>query len=151
MNKVILIGFLASDPEAYTTKSGISQSSFRLAVQRSYTGKNGKREADFFVVVCWKHTADFVNSYLVKGRKVCVEGSLQTRTYEAKDGSKRYITEIVASNVEALNSPKEFAEAQAARETGATPQAPGEAPDNGPQMDYGGVFAEIDDPELPFY
>lgn len=115
MNKVILIGNLASDPEAHTTQSGISQSAFRIAVQRRYSNKDGVREADFFPVVAWRQTADFCNKYLTKGRKVAVEGTLQTRSWEAQDGSKRYVTEIIADTVEALtraeDAPREAAKA----------------------------------------
>ena len=111
MNKVILIGNLASDPEAHTTQSGISQSAFRIAVQRRYSNRDGVREADFFPVVAWRQTADFCNKYLTKGRKVAVEGSIQTRSYDAQDGSKRWVTEVIADSVEALtkaeDSPKE--------------------------------------------
>lgn len=129
MNKVILIGNLASDPEAHTTQSGISQSAFRIAVQRRYANKDGVREADFFPVVAWRQTADFCNKYLTKGRKVAVEGTLQTRSWEAQDGSKRWVTEVIADSVEALTKAED---------------APREAqkPDG---------FVEVDDEsELPF-
>ena len=104
MNKVILIGNLANDPEARTTQSGISQSTFRIAVQRRFANQQGVREADFLTVVAWRQTADFCNRYLSKGRRVAVEGSIQTRSYDAQDGSKRYVTEIIAESVEALDS-----------------------------------------------
>jgi len=129
MNKVILIGNLASDPEAHTTQSGISQSAFRIAVQRRYSNRDGVREADFFPVVAWRQTADFCNKYLTKGRKVAVEGTLQTRSWEAQDGSKRWVTEVIADSVEALTKAED---------------APREAqkPDD---------FVEVeDDSELPF-
>ena len=106
MNKVILIGNLANDPEARTTQSGISQSTFRIAVQRRFANAQGVREADFFTVIAWRQTADFCNRYLSKGRKVAVEGSVQNRSYDAQDGSKRYVTEIIADNVDALGGRK---------------------------------------------
>ena len=102
MNKVIIIGNLAADPEAHTTQSGIARSTFKVAVQRKYKNADGQREADFLTVVAWRQTADFCNQYLKKGRKVAVEGSIQTRSYDAQDGSKRYVTEIIADSVEAL-------------------------------------------------
>lgn len=102
MNKVIMIGNLVADPEPHTTNSGKSKSKFRIAVQRRSVNAQGVREADFFDVVAWEKTAAFVNRYLSKGRKVAIEGSLQNRTYEAQDGSKRHVTEIIASNVEAI-------------------------------------------------
>ncbi len=133
MNKVILIGNLANDPEARTTQSGVSQSTFRLAVQRRYANQQGVREADFLTVVAWRQTADFCNSYLVKGRKVAVEGSIQTRSYDAQDGTKRYVTEIIAQSVEALGSARRDAD------------DPGPTPPPGPED-----FTEVDDDELPF-
>lgn len=73
-----------------------------MAVQRPFRNSSGNRDADFLTVVAWRQTADFVNKYLTKGRKVAVEGSIQTRSYDAQDGSKRYVTEIIADRVEAL-------------------------------------------------
>lgn len=104
MNKVILIGNLANDPEAFTTQSGISRSTFRLAVQRRFTNAQGVREADFFTVVAWRQSADFVNRFLRKGNRVAVEGSIQNRSYEANDGSTRWVTEIIADSVESVGS-----------------------------------------------
>ena len=103
MNKVILIGNLANDPELRTTASGISQCTFRLAVQRRYTNQQtGLRETDFITVVCWRGTADTAAKFLHKGNKCGVEGSLQTRSYTANDGTKRYVTEVVADELEFL-------------------------------------------------
>ena len=110
MNRVILIGNLANDPESRTTQSGIAQCSFRLAVQRRFKNASGEREADFLPVVCWRKTAEFAQRYLAKGRKVAVEGSIQTRSYDAQDGSKRYVTEIIADSVEAVGSREESAQ-----------------------------------------
>ena len=81
MNKVILIGNLANDPEGRTTQSGISQSTFRIAVQRRFANAQGVREADFLTIVAWRTTADFCNRYLCKGRKIAVEGSADEDDY----------------------------------------------------------------------
>ena len=143
MNKVIMIGNLASDPEARTTQSGISQSTFRIAVQRRFANPQGVREADFFTVIAWRQTADFCNRYLSKGRKVAVEGSIQNRSYDAQDGSKRYVTEIIADSVEAVGG-RDEAGAVRPRDNGPTP--PPAAP-AGPAMND---FTEVDDDELPF-
>lgn len=102
MNKVILIGNIASDIEHRTTQSGISNAIFRIAVQRRYRNQDGQREADFLPVVCWRQTADFVSKYLSKGSKIAIEGMVQTRSYDAQDGSKRYVTEIIADHVEGV-------------------------------------------------
>lgn len=110
MNKVILIGHLAADPESRTTQSGIAQCTLRLAVQRRFANAQGQREADFFPIVCWRQTAKFAAKHLSKGRKIAVEGSLQTRSYDAQDGSKRYVTEVIADNVEFCDSRPEGAQ-----------------------------------------
>ena len=145
MNKVILIGNLANDPEAFTTQSGVSRSTFRIAVQRRFANQQGVREADFFTIVAWRQTADFCNRYLTKGRKVAVEGSIQVRSYDAQDGSKRYVTEIIAENVEALGSRDEGSGGQSRpRDNGPTPP-PAQPPQ--PSMND---FTEVDDDELPF-
>ncbi|MGX8705586.1 MAG: single-stranded DNA-binding protein [bacterium] len=135
MNKVIMIGNLANDPEAYTTQSGISRSTFRLAVQRRYANAEGVREADFFIIVAWRNTADFCNKYLRKGRKIGLEGSIQTRSYETDDGQKRWVTEIIADSVEGLGSSK-------SGDPG--PEEPA------PRPGESGDFEEVDDDEVPF-
>ena len=133
MNRVILIGNLANDPESRTTQSGVAQCSFRIAVQRRFKGANGERETDFLPVVCWRQTAEFAQRYLAKGRKVAVEGSIQTRSYEAQDGSKRYVTEIIAYGVEAVGGREEVAQSA---------QKPAQNRQVG--------FTEVGEDELPF-
>ena len=141
MNKVILIGNLAADPESRTTQSGISQCTLRLAVQRRFANQQGVREADFFTVICWRQTADFAARYLSKGRRVAVEGSIQNRSYDAQDGSKRYITEIVADQVEFLSSPQGDRQQRADN-----PPPPSEPSGYTSDPD---AFTDVDD-ELPF-
>lgn len=104
MNKCIFVGNLTRDPETSTTNSGISLCRFSIAVNRTYTGANGERETDFINIVTWRGLADNCSKYLSKGSKVCVCGQLQTRTYEAQDGSKRNAFEIVAEDVEFIGS-----------------------------------------------
>ena len=89
MNKVILVGNLTRDPELITTNNGISVCKFGLAVQRRFTNQNGEREADFINIVAWRQNADFCYKYFKKGNKVALVGSLQTRSYDAQDGTKR--------------------------------------------------------------
>ena len=141
MNKAILIGNLARDPETMTTSSGITKCNFTVAVQRRFANAQGVREADFIPVVCWRQTAELCARYLSKGRKVAVEGSIQTRSYDAQDGTKRYVTEIVADNVEFLSSRDEGSRGDYA------PAAPAPAPR---QSAPAGDFMEVDDDELPF-
>ena len=103
MNKVILIGNLTKDPELSTTNSGINYCRFTLAVPKRFVS-GGEREAEFINIVVWRTQADNCHKYLKKGSKACVVGSLQTRSYDAQDGSKRYVTEVVAEEVEFLSS-----------------------------------------------
>ena len=141
MNRVILIGNLAADPESRTTQSGISQCTLRIAVQRRFANQQGVRETDFFNVICWRQTADFCARYLSKGRKIAVEGSIQTRSYDAQDGSKRYVTEIIADNVEFADSRPDGARSRTDNPP-PPPEPAGFQPSNG--------FTEVDDDELPF-
>ena len=104
MNKVILIGRLARDPEMRTTPSGIATTSFTIAVQRNYANAQGDREADFISCVAWRKQAENIAKYCSKGSQVADEGRIQTRNYDAQDGTKRYVTEIMAEEVEFLSS-----------------------------------------------
>ena len=102
MNKVILIGNLTKDPELSETPSGVAVCKFSLAVSRDYTNAEGNRDTDFFNITVWRGRAENCGKYLKKGNKVAIVGSLQTRSYEDKDGIMRYVTDIVASEVEFL-------------------------------------------------
>ena len=102
MNKVILIGNLTRDPELTETPSGIAVCRFSIAVSRDYANADGPRETDFFNITVWRGRAENCGKYLKKGNKVAVIGSLQNRSYEDKDGIKRNVTDIVASEVEFL-------------------------------------------------
>lgn len=99
LNRVILMGRLVADPELKTTASGVSVTSFRIAVDRSYVKNGEERKADFIDIVCWRQTAEFVCRFFGKGSLIALEGQLQSRTYQAKDGTNRYVTEVVADNV----------------------------------------------------
>lgn len=108
MNKVILIGRLTRDPEIrYTAGTGIAVTTFTLAVDRPYVGQSGQREADFIPVVCWRKLAELVANNLSKGRLIAVSGSIQTRRYQAQDGTNRYATEVIADEVKFLDRAKE--------------------------------------------
>ncbi len=104
MNKVFLIGNLTRDPELATTNSGVSVCKFALAVSRNFSNAEGERETDFLNIIVWRGQAENCHKYLKKGSKCAVSGQIQTRSYDAQDGTKRYITEIVADTVEFLNS-----------------------------------------------
>ncbi len=104
MNRVYLIGNLTRDPELAVTNSGVSVCRFSIAVSRRYSNAEGERETDFFNVVVWRAQGENCHKYLKKGSKCAVCGSLQNRSYDAQDGTKRTVTEIVADEVEFLTS-----------------------------------------------
>ena len=105
MNSVVLLGRIVFDPELKTTPNGKEVINFRIAVDKPYQ-KDSERGVDFFDVVAWGKTAAFIAQYFTKGKPIVVIGSLQTRTYEAKDGSNRHVTEILANSVEFVPSSK---------------------------------------------
>lgn len=100
MNKVFIIGNLTKDPELTQTTNGTSVCRFTVAVSRKYTNAEGNRETDFLNVVAWRNLADICGKYLRKGSKTAISGNIQTRSYDAADGTKRYVTEIMAEDVE---------------------------------------------------
>lgn len=147
MNKAFLIGNLTRDPELRTTSSGIPVCSFGLAVNRRVKTE-GQPEVDFFNVTAWRQLGELCARYLQKGRKVGVVGTIQIRTYDGSDGTKRTSVDVVADEVEFL-SPAQGAEggtpyypaAGAAAGTPASPSA-------GAALESG--FTQVDDDELPF-
>lgn len=140
MNKVYLIGNLTKDPELRATQSGVSVCNFSIAVNRRFKDADGNQQTDFFNIVAWRQTADICGKFLMKGKKVAVVGSIQTRTYEAQDGSKRTAFDIVADEVEFLTP---MGEAPGTRSTAPSAPAPSYTP-----ADQG--FTQVDDDELPF-
>ena len=99
LNNITLQGRLTRSPEMKATASGISCATFTLACEQDYKNPNGERDTDFFDVVAWRNTADFVQRYFGKGQLAVVKGRLQTRQWTAEDGSKRKAVQIVAENV----------------------------------------------------
>ncbi|MDD6044215.1 MAG: single-stranded DNA-binding protein [Clostridia bacterium] len=140
MNKAILIGNLTKDPEVRTTPGGATVCTFTIAVNRRYQNQSGERVADFLNIVAWRQLGELCGKYLAKGRKVSVIGEIQTRSYDAKDGTKRYITEIVADEVEFL-TPKGQDSGSGSYERAYDRQSAPQAPEG---------FTEIDDDQLPF-
>lgn len=106
INKVMIIGRLGQDPELKYTPSGAAVCNFTLATSESWADKSGQKQekTEWHRVVVWGKLAELCNQYLGKGRQAYIEGSLQTRSWDAKDGTKRYITEINARNVQFLGS-----------------------------------------------
>ena len=138
LNRIILIGRLANDPELKYTPSGIAVANFVLAVNRMPNAQ-GEREADFIPIVVWRQSAEFAANYLTKGRLVAVDGRLQIRSWVAQDGTRRKSAEVVADNLKSLDRPKETSPAPAIGEE-PSPADGGPAP----AADLGSD--ELDDP-----
>lgn len=140
LNVICLQGRLVRDPELKQTNGGVSVANFTVAVQRNIKNQSGERESDFIDVVCWRHTAEFVCKYMQKGNLVCLNGSLQTRSYEDKNGNKRKAFEVVADNVHMAGD-------RAARNEETEPEQP--APMREQPVKNNG-YVEVEDDELPF-
>ena len=163
MNKVFLIGRLTRDPELRYTGSNTAVASFSLAVNRNFTNANGEREADFINIVVWRKQAENVKNYLSQGSQVAIDGRIQTRSYDDQNGQRRYVTEVVADNVEFLgskgssnNTNMNVKESSQPANSEPTPYdfGPANEPkttdvDSNPFADFGSSI-EISDDELPF-
>ena len=107
MNKVILIERLTKDPELrYIASTGNAVANFSIAVDRAFAGKDGQKQTDFFNIIVWGKQAENVANYLIKGSQVAISGQIQNRSYETPNGEKRYVTEIIAENVQFLSTSK---------------------------------------------
>ena len=150
LNRIIIMGRLARDPELRRTQTGTPVASFRLAVDRDFKDKaTGERATDWIDVVAWRQTAEFVSRYFTKGRMAVVEGRLQIRDWTDKDGGKRRSAEIVADNVYFGDSKRDGAgDFGGAPASYSAPMGGRNAAPMGGQSD----FAEIgeEDGELPF-
>lgn len=159
MNKVVLIGRLTRDPELRYTSSNVATVNFTVAVDRTFQNQNGEREADFINCVAWRKTAELIKNYLVKGSQIAVDGRIQTRSYDAQDGTKRYVTEVVCDNVQFLGrSNGASSDSQSLNEPSkeaftdnATPYdfSSSNQPSSDPFSDFGNSI-EISDDDLPF-
>ena len=145
LNCVTLMGRLTADPELRTTTTGRSVATFSIAVDRSYVRQGEQRQTDFINIVTWESTANFVSRYFSKGSMIAVQGSIQTRSYEDKNGNKRTAFEVVAREVSFCGSRSETGTVAPA--AAAPIQQPAPAYQNAAASD----FEEIDDDEdLPF-
>lgn len=132
-NKVILIGNMVAEPELKKTTSGVSVTSFRIAVGRRFT-KQGEQQADFIDIVAWRQQAEFVTRFFTKGKPILVCGQLQVRSWTDNNGQKRYATEVIADEVTFVGNKGD--------------NTPGAEPSYGPAT---GGFEELpDDDSLPF-
>ena len=141
LNKIFIMGRLTRDPELRRTQNGTAVAGFALAVDRDFKNADGTKETDFIEVVAWRSSAEFVSKYFAKGRMAIVEGQLQIRDWQDKDGNKRRSAEVVADNVYFGDSKKEG-------DSSGGYKAAGKAVDVEPDT---GDFAEVEDEEdLPF-
>lgn len=141
MNKVILIGNLTRDPEITTTNGGVSVCRFPIAVQRRFQNAEGEREADFINIVVWRAQGENCHKFLKKGSKCGIVGRIQTSSYEGQDGQRRYVTEVVADEVEFISTSR------------ANGDGAGETYEKSTQPKSSAPVAElepIDDDSLPF-
>ena len=110
MNRIILLGRLVKEPDVKVTTSGKTVCAFTLAVDRPFAGKDGKREADFINNQTWNKTAELIGNYVSKGQRLLVDGRLQIRSYDGKDGNKHYVTEVIADRVEFIERKEKSAQ-----------------------------------------
>lgn len=154
MNKVVLLGRLAADPELRQTANGVAVTSFTIAVDRQYTAKGAERQTDWIDIVAWRNSAEFVCKYFQKGSPIIVEGSLQTRMWEDKAGQKRKSVEVQAENLEFVPRAKDSGAA------GAAPFHPAERQEFAPPIaepapvvyaaGSADDFTVVEDEDLPF-
>ena len=161
MNKVFLIGRLTRNPELRYTGNNTAVASFSIAVNRNFSNQQGEREADFINIVVWRKQAENVKNYLQQGSQVAIDGRIQTRSYDDNNGQKRYVTEVVADNVEFLGSKNSSGNSSNMKNStgskseptpydfGDTPVPKGTDVDSNPFADFGANI-EISDDELPF-
>ena len=166
LNVVAIMGRLVADPELRTTTQGTSVCTFRIACERSYTPKGQQRQADFVDIVAWGKTAEFICKFFRKGSLIAVDGSIQTRHYQGKDGSNRTAVEVVANNIsfagakaadkpastsyeqQTRNHVQQAKAAQSAPQPHFTDGQPGAIPDAERYNADSFVFSDTDD--LPF-
>lgn len=156
MNKIILIGNLTRDPESGCSNGGVHFTRFQIAVNRPYPDSNGERVADYFDIITWRNLADRCAKYLFKGSKVGINGSVQRRQYEDRDGIKRTSFDVVADEVEFLTSKQSYGNSpsnqssdtnQAGRGTN---QPNGVSSKNGQNPPYLDGLEPVDPTDLPF-
>ena len=140
LNRVVLTGHLTKDPELKVTQSGLSVVQFVIGVQRQFARKDGEREADFISCVAWRKTAENIAKYFKKGQLIGIDGRVQTRSYDDKNGQRVYVTEVVVDNFAFLSSQK-----------GQGNQNPSQRPNTTAQDPFAETGSvDITDDDLPF-
>lgn len=146
-NHITILGRLTKDPEIRSTNSGKSVAQFTLAVDRPFLNQQGQREADFIPVVIWGKTAELVGNSCAKGHRLLVEGRLQIRSYDGKDGNRHWVTEVIANNVEFVERKADSANRHIAPagDMGAAPRA------GAAKSDMSGLGTSVPfDEDIPF-
>lgn len=152
LNRVLVMGRLTRDPELRYTQNQTPVVSFSLAVERDYKGTDGSKVTDFFGVVAWRSTAEFVSNYFTKGRMMVVEGKLQTRKWQDRDGNNRISVEIVADSCYFGDSKRDSGGSYGGNGGGGYATSPGGNYSDPYAGLGGGQFSELtdEDGELPF-
>ena len=145
LNKVILGGRLTSDLELKTTPSGVTVTTFSLAVNRKYSGKGEEQQTDFINVTAWRGTAEFITKYFRKGSSICIVGSIQTRSWTDNNGNKRFATDVIADEAMFVDSKSENSTASAQPTYPQSYMPDSYAPPDAPNLEPIG-----DDEDLPF-
>ena len=143
LNRVILMGRITQDLELKQTQSGISVLSFTIAVDRGYAKQGEDKQTDFINCVAWHQRAEFINNYFGKGRMIAIEGNLQTRTYDDKNGVKHYVTEVIVDNVSFTGESK-----QQSSTTSSTFRTPAQNTANNETANESIAIGDIDDFEV---
>lgn len=151
LNRAIIMGRITANPELRQTQGGVSVLSFTVAVDRRFTNPSGERQADFIYCVAWRHTAEFISKYFVKGQMIAIDGVLQSRNYVDKNGNNRSVIEVVVENASFCGSK---AETNTNRTHAENASVVSDDVQNGDSFSVGDIdgFEEIgtDDSELPF-
>lgn len=160
MNKVILTGNLARDPEVRYTQSGKAVATFSMAVNRTWkksTDAQAQQLTDFINIVAWEKSAEFCGKYLSKGSRILVEGRIQSRSYEAQDGTKRYVTEVVSENIEFAGAKRQDGGGDAgnygdgySNNNNSRPPEPSYGGGNNDMIDNSGMNNKDEDIDIPF-
>ena len=151
MNKICLMGRLTANPELKTTSNGTAVTSFSIAVDRPYAGSDGSRPVDFIPCQAWRKTAEFISKYFGKGQMIALDGALQTRHYEDKNGNKRVAFEVVVEHAffTGSKSQTQNASQQGNNQAAQAAAAPQSAPQQNGSTEYADYDA-IEDDDLPF-
>lgn len=155
LNKVILMGRITQELELKQTTNGTAVLSFNVAVDRSYTKQGEEKQTDFITCVAWRKTAEFINNYFGKGRMIALEGQLRSRTYDDKNGTKHYVTEVYVDNVSFTGEPKQGGNSSASSQSAPqqTPSQPAPSQNSSPATQNLGIdgFEEVfNGDDVPF-